>query len=150
MNLIHHYVSNCGDNKEMRDGKVNKFVRDLSNVLHRVSLPLPAGMELKRNLGWFPDKRQLLGLKPGTIIQSPQFDSLSLPSGVYGEKGNVSGKNNHEVQLRLVTGEGVRGIYIGKSSIMGAKRKSCCRRTLAMQSIASTSTRKPASTSSRP
>jgi ADP-ribosyltransferase exoenzyme len=27
------------------------------------------------------------------------------------------------VQLRLVTGEGVRGIYIGKSSIMGSEEE---------------------------
>lgn len=123
MQLIHGYVNYCGDNREMRSGKVSDVSRSLSGLLHRISLPLPAGMELKRNLSKFADKEALRSLQPGTIIQSPQFDSLQLPSGNYGEPGHLTGKTDHEVQLRLVTGEGVRGIYIGKSSILETEQE---------------------------
>jgi hypothetical protein len=33
------------------------------------------------------------------------------------------GQSDHEVQLRLVTSEGVRGLYIGKSSIMSEEEE---------------------------
>jgi hypothetical protein len=97
--------------------------RNLSALLHRISLPLPAGMELKRNLATFASMDDLRQLEPGTILQSPQFDSLQLPSGNYGEPGHLTGKTHHQVQLRLVTGEGVRGMYLGKSSILGGEQE---------------------------
>ncbi len=116
MQLIHEYVGDNFRNKELREGTVQEFNRNLSVLLHRISLPLPAGLELKRNLRTFADKEGLRNLPPGTIIQSPQFDSLALPDGTYGEESHGGGESEHEVQLRLVTAEGVRGIYIGRSS----------------------------------
>jgi hypothetical protein len=124
--LIDKYVENNGGNKEMREGKVNEFNRNLSAALHRVSLPLPAGMELKRNLRMFADRdvpRKLRQLQPGTIIQSPQFESLALPDGTYGEPGHMMGQANHKVQLRLVTAEGVRGIFIGGKSVIAEEQE---------------------------
>jgi hypothetical protein len=123
MALVNDYVRYNGRNRELREGKVSEFNRDLSAVLHRVSLPLPAGTELKRNLKRFADKDALRNLQPGTIIQSPQFDSLALPGGNYGEPGHWMGQTDHQVQLRLVTAEGVRGLYIGKSSIMSEEEE---------------------------
>ena len=123
MALIHDYVLNNSRNRELREGKVSEFNRDLSAVLHRVSLPLPAGTELKRNLKKFADKDALRNLPPGTIVQSPQFDSLAFRGGNYGEPGHWMGQSDHEVQLRLVTSEGVRGLYIGKSSMMSEEEE---------------------------
>jgi hypothetical protein len=116
MQLIQGYVGENDRNKELRGGTVNEFNRNISSLLHRISLPLPAGVELKRNLRTFADKEGLRNLLPGTIIQSPQFESLALPGGTYGEPTHSFGERDHEVQFRLVTTEGVRGIYIARST----------------------------------
>ncbi len=151
---ISHYVSYCGGNELMRKGQLDDNLRNLSRTLHELALPLPPGTELKRNLSDFENKERLLDLQPGDIIQSPQFESLALPDGKYGEPEHLSGKTSHAVQLRLVTGAGVRGLYIKIPMIPIAaraclrRRKCCYPRILAMPSIRCA--RSPARSSSRP
>lgn len=104
-------------NDMMRNqGKIDSEIRSVSKTVHTASLDLAAGTQLKRNLSLPPDGiKGLLAAQKGDIIQSPQFESTANPNGSYG-----SGKN---VQLRLVTAPGVKGIYIGAKLGLGSENE---------------------------
>jgi len=104
-----------GANDQMRNkGHITSEIRSVSNSIHALVQELPPGTSLKRNLSLQgAGLAALQAAQPGDIIQSPQFESTADAAGHYG-----SGKN---VQLRLVTAPGAKGIYIGKSLGLGGE-----------------------------
>lgn len=111
------YVSNWayGANDQMRNkGALSTDIRRVSKTIHEVAQDIPPGTQLKRAMNLSSEGlKALKASQPGDIIQSPQFESAANPTGHYGTSSNV--------QLHLITAEGVKGIYIGKSLGLGGE-----------------------------
>lgn len=105
---VHKYSTNWayGANDKMRNkGQITPDIAKVSEAMHAAIIPLPEGTQLRRMMSIHGGAlKQIQALQAGDVIQSPQFESTG-EAGGYG-----SGMN---VEMRMVTAPGVKGIWIG-------------------------------------
>jgi predicted DNA-binding WGR domain protein/ADP-ribose pyrophosphatase YjhB (NUDIX family) len=110
---IYKYSTNWayGANDKMRNkGDITSDIVKVSEAMHAGIIHLPEGTQLRRMMNISGGAlKQIQGLQPGDVIQSPQFESTG-ESGGYG--------SGMSVEMRMVTTPGVKGLWIGDTIAM--------------------------------
>ncbi|CDH46952.1 ADP-ribosyltransferase [Candidatus Contendibacter odensensis] len=120
-NAIHAYTGSSfyKVNEQLRNGQgFTKLGKEIAVAMNSHVQDLPEGMAFRRGLDISGDAlKALQSLKPGTVIQSPQFESMARPGHGFG--GNVD--------LRIMAGQGAKGLYVnsisahpGEGELLGA------------------------------